>query len=154
MTIVASDVVPREDLCRQFDVTYAEMREVIRQADFLTLHLPATSETRDLINAASLATMKAGAVIINTARGELVNEQDLCQALQSGRLAGYGTDTFTHEPPPADSPLLKLANVVATAHCGAYTAEAVARCSVMAAEEVVRVLAGHSPVYPVTGRGR
>jgi D-3-phosphoglycerate dehydrogenase len=154
MSIVASDVAPRRDLCDLYGVVYADIAGVMRQADVLTLHLPAVAETRGLINAATLATMKPGVMIINTARGELVDEGDLCAALKSGQIGGYGADAFLHEPMPADSPLLQLDNVVATAHCGAYTAESVARCSVMAAEEVVRVLAGQPPRHAVTGRGR
>jgi D-3-phosphoglycerate dehydrogenase len=152
MSVIASDVVQRRDLVDRFGVVYADTAEVLEQADILTLHLPATEKTKGMLNAAALAGMKRGALIINTARGDLVDEHDLCEALRSGRLGGYGADTFAQEPPPADHPLLALGNVVATPHCGGYTAEAVARCSVMAAEEVVRVLAGEPPLHAVHGK--
>ncbi len=149
MEIVAFDVVERQELCRQYGVKYIAKEEVFKQADFLTLHLPVTPDTRDVINARTLATMKNGAFIINTARGELVQEQDLYEALKTGKIAGYGTDTFVQEPPSVDNPLLTLSNVVATPHTGAYTKESVTRCSVMAAQEVVRVLSGQKPLYAV-----
>lgn len=149
MKIVAFDVMEHQELCRQYGVKYIAREEVFKQADFLTLHLPVTPDTRDTINGRTLAAMKSGAFIINTARGELVQEQALYEALKTGKIAGYGTDTFVQEPPPAGHPLLTLPNVVATPHTGAYTKEAVTRCSVMAAEEVVRVLSGQKPLYAV-----
>jgi D-3-phosphoglycerate dehydrogenase len=149
MTIVACDVARRPELVERYGARYAEPAEVFAEADFLTLHLPVTAETRHIVNTARLQTMKPSAIIVNTARGELVHEADLHQALTAGRIAGYGADTFSREPPAKDNPLLGLANVVVTPHSGGYTAEAVARCSIMAAEEVVRVLAGQAPLYPV-----
>lgn len=149
MDIVAYDTVERPELCRQYGLKYLSREEVFRQADFLTLHVPAIPATLEMINSQTLQLMKPGAFLINTARGELVNEKDLYTALESGKLAGYGTDAFSQEPPGADNPLLSLSNVVATPHSGAYTREAVSRCSVTAAQEVVRVLAGQQPLHGV-----
>jgi D-3-phosphoglycerate dehydrogenase len=149
MTIVAFDIVHRPELCQQFHVRYLTRDEVIKQADFLTLHMPVTVETKNILNAGTLRMMKKTAFIINTARGELVDEIHLFNALKSGEIAGYGTDTFSQEPPATDNPLLTLPNVIATPHCGAYTKEAVARCSVTAAQEVVRVLRGQVPLNAV-----
>jgi len=149
MTIVAFDIVQRIELYQQFCMRYLTRDDVFRQADFLTLHMPLTVDTSNIINAGSLGMMKKTAFIINTARGELVDEIHLFNALKSGEIAGYGTDTFSQEPPAADNALLTLPNVIATPHCGAYTKEAVARCSVTAAQEVVRVLRGQVPLYAV-----
>jgi D-3-phosphoglycerate dehydrogenase len=94
--------------------------------------------------------MKASACIINTARGELINENDLYTALKNGLLTGFAADTLIQEPPPTSHPLLSLPNVVLTPHCGAYTSEAVSRASMIAAQEVVRVLSGEAPLYSVS----
>ena len=148
MTILANDVVEKPELVESYGVQYVDRRRAFAEADYLTLHLPVTPETRHMVDAAALATMKGSAIIINSARGDLVDEADLHNALVSGQIAGYGADTFSSEPPDPDNPLLKLPNVVVTPHAGAYTAEAVARCSVMAAEEVVRVLSGQPVLHP------
>jgi D-3-phosphoglycerate dehydrogenase len=150
MRTVAYDIAQRAELCQKYGVAYLRLEDVFRQADFLTLHLPAVPDTQNIINTRTLQMMKNSAFIINTARGELVDEKELYDALQARKVAGYGTDTFILEPPAADNPLLTLTNVIATPHCGAYTGEAVVRCSVTAAEEVVRVLGGLAPLYAIT----
>ena len=149
MEIIAFDVYQRPELCQKYNVKYLSLEEVLRQSDFLTLHLPVMPDTRNIINKHTLAIMKDTAFIVNTARGELVDEQDLYAALKAGQLAGYSTDTLAQEPPASDHPFFTLPNVVVTPHCGAYTKEAVIRCSVMAAQEVVRVLNGQAPLYAV-----
>nr|WP_246423113.1 phosphoglycerate dehydrogenase [Roseospira visakhapatnamensis] len=148
MSILAFDVVQHPELTDRPGVVYADRRKVLTEADFVTLHVPVTPDTREMVNAETLATMKPSAIIINTARGELVNEADLHHALTTGQIAGYGADTFSTEPPDVANPLLARPNVIVTPHAGAYTAESVSRCSVMAAEEVVRVLSGRPPRCP------
>lgn len=150
MKVLAFDIAPRPELSRQYGVEFTDSAEIFRSADYITLHVPAAKGTAGMINAGSLATMKKTGFLINTARGELVDEAALFAALKSGLIAGYGADTLIDEPPAADHPLLSLANVIITPHCGAYTAEAVTRCSVIAAQEVVRVLAGEAPLFAVT----
>jgi D-3-phosphoglycerate dehydrogenase len=149
MNIAAFDIQPRLELCQPYQVRYMALEEVLRQADFLTLHAPLTPDTHGLIGSRTLRLMKSTACIINAARGELVNESDLFKALKSGALAGFAADTLAQEPPPANHPLLSLPNVVLTPHCGGYTREAVSRASIIAAQEVVRVLAGEAPLYPL-----
>lgn len=148
MSIVAYDLFPRADLIEKYDVSYKPLAEVIAAADFLSLHAPATPETLGMINRTTLQTMKKNAFIINTARGDLIVEQDLYEALTTGVIAGAGLDTFAQEP-PVNSPLFSLDNVVLTPHAGATTCEAVTRMGVTAAEEVVRVLTGNQPLYSV-----
>jgi len=150
MKILAFDIVPRPELSRCYDVQYVDIEEIFRSADFVTLHVPSAPGTGSMINCRSLGAMKKTAFLINTARGELVDEAALYEALQSGGIAGYGADTLIQEPPAANHPLLSLPNVIITPHCGAYTQEAVTRCSVIAAQEVVRVLAGEAPLHAVT----
>jgi phosphoglycerate dehydrogenase-like enzyme len=104
-------------------VRLAPLDEVLREADFLSLHCRLTPQTRGLIGAAELARMKPSAYFVNVARGELVDQAALAEALRSGRLAGAGVDVFAHEPPPADEPLLHLDNVVLTPHWAASTAD-------------------------------
>jgi len=96
--------------------------EVYAKSDYISLHTPLTDETRGMINAASIATMKKGVYLINTCRGQVVVEQDIADALNSGKMAGYATDVYNKEPPEG-SPLLKAPNVLMTPHLGASTEE-------------------------------
>jgi D-3-phosphoglycerate dehydrogenase len=102
----------------------SELGQLLPRCDFITVHTPLTDETRDLIGAKQLALLPRGARVLNCARGGIINEAALAEALQSGHLAGAALDVFVQEPPPADHPLLKLPNVVVTPHLGASTAEA------------------------------
>jgi D-3-phosphoglycerate dehydrogenase len=102
----------------------AGLTDLLPRVDFLTVHTPLTNETRDLIGAREIAQMRPGAALINCARGGIINEAALAEALRSGHLAGAALDVFVEEPPPADHPLLQLPNVVTTPHLGASTVEA------------------------------
>jgi D-3-phosphoglycerate dehydrogenase len=101
-----------------------KLDDLLPRVDFLTVHTPLTDETRDLIGAAQLAKLRKGARVINCARGGIINEEALAEALKSGHLAGAALDVFVQEPTTADHPLVKLPNVVVTPHLGASTAEA------------------------------
>jgi phosphoglycerate dehydrogenase-like enzyme len=104
-----------------------------------------TDETRQLINRRTLALMKPGSVLINTARGGLVNEADLAEALQSGHLAGAGLDVLSVEPPPPGHPLLELENVIVSPHVAAFDEQARRDMALAAAQNIVEVLAGRWP---------
>ncbi len=117
------------------------MDELLPQADFITLHTPLTAGTNKLISAPQLAKMKPGARLINVARGELIDEDALLEALENEQLAGVALDAFTNEP-PGDLPLLKHPRVVATPHLGASTQEAQREVAIEAAEQVLAVLDG------------
>lgn len=123
----------------------ATLEEVFSCSDYLSLHAPLTEKTRHLVDADRLKRMKPTAILVNTARGGLVDEDALAEALAAGRIAGAGLDVFETEPPPADHPLLSLPNVVLSGHVGWYSRDAVHELQRRAAEEVVRVLSGGTP---------
>jgi D-3-phosphoglycerate dehydrogenase len=130
------------------NVRRVELPELIHSSDVITLHCALTPETRNLFNAERLAQMRKGAVLINTARGDLVDEAALLEALKSGHLAGAAADVF-HDDPPTSNPLLALDNFIGTPHIGATTKESVLRMSMMAAENVVAVLRSNPCPYVV-----
>jgi D-3-phosphoglycerate dehydrogenase len=119
---------------------FEDLDQVLAQSDFVTMHMPLTAETKHLINAERIAKMKRGARIINCARGGLVDEQALFDALQSGQIAAAALDVYETEPPPADFPLRTLSNVVFTPHLGASTAEAQESVGIEIAEAIRSVL--------------
>jgi D-3-phosphoglycerate dehydrogenase len=123
--------------------------ELLQQSDLISLHVPLTDETRNMIGTAQFAAMKSGAYLINTARGGLVDEKALYRALADRRLAGAALDVFALEP-PGNSPLLGLDNIVLTPHIGAHTREAVERVGIMAADNIIASLEGRQPPYRVT----
>jgi D-3-phosphoglycerate dehydrogenase len=106
-------------------------------------------ETRDLIRAETIAIMKPDAIVLNCARGEIVNTADMAEALRTGRLRGYGTDVLDVEPPPADHPLTKLPNCLVTPHVGSRTLESVQRQAMAAVTNLVRAMHGEPPLAQV-----
>ncbi len=119
------------------------LQAVLAESDVISLHVPLTDETRDLVNSESLRTVRDGAYIINTARGGLIDESALYDALRSGKLGGAAMDVFAHEPPEG-SPLLALPNFIALPHAGGATREAISRMALLAAQNCVAVLRGES----------
>ena len=148
MKLIAYDVSPRQDFIDSYGIVYLPLAELLAQADYVTLHAPAIPETVGLMNTDTLALMKPTAYLINTARGDLIVEDDLYRALTQKAIAGAAMDTFLHEP-LSDSRWFGLDNVVLTPHAGAATHEAVAKMGVIAAQEVVRVLSGEQPKFAV-----
>jgi D-3-phosphoglycerate dehydrogenase len=141
MRVVAYDPFVSPERFRELGVERVESeREVYAAADFLTLHLPLTDQTRGSINAKAFGRMRNGVRIVNAARGALVNEDDLLQALKSGKVGGAALDVFSTEP--YTGPLLELDNVVATPHLAASTEEAQDRAGVIIAEQVAAALDG------------
>ena len=128
MDVTAFDVYWDEAFAKQHAIKRAASKEeVFTTADIISLHTNLTPETRDMINAASIATMKKGAIILNCARGEVVHTADMVAALQSGQIGGYGADVLDVEPPPANHPLLTAPNCVVTPHIASRTFESVVR---------------------------
>ena len=128
----------------------ATLDDLFAHSDILTLHCPLTETTREMINKDSLAKMKRGAILINTGRGPLVNEQDVAQALQTGQLTAYGADVLCQEPPVGHSPLLDLPNAFITPHIAWATVEARQRLIEIAVDNVRAFIQGH-PVNQVNG---
>ena len=148
-TVLAFDTAPDERFAQARGVGLRTRAEVVSRADFLSLHLPVLPETRGLVNAAFLHQMKRGAFLINTARGELVDEAALLEALRSGHLRGAALDAFATEPPPPDHPLLALPQVIATPHTGAHTDGATNAMGRMALRDCLAVLRGEEPAHRV-----
>jgi D-3-phosphoglycerate dehydrogenase len=140
MRVAAHDPYISESVARDTGVELLPLEEVLRRADFISLHAALVPATEKLINAARIAQMKRGARLINTARGELIDEAALAEALASGQLAGAALDVFAMEP-PAGSPLLALPNVIATPHVAGSTQEAQEEVGVLIAQQVRDYLA-------------
>jgi gluconate 2-dehydrogenase len=129
---------------RELKVQYAERETLLRESDFLSLHLPLTPQTRHVIGAAELALMKPTAILINAARGQVVDEEALVQALQAKKIAGAGLDVFEHEP-RVHPALLEMPNVVLLPHVGSATAETRFKMAMLAAENLLAALDGGRP---------
>jgi phosphoglycerate dehydrogenase-like enzyme len=130
-------------------IRFLSFSEILLVADVLSLHLPLTPETTGMIGAAALAAMKRGSILINTARGSLVDEAALRDALTSGQLCGAGLDVFSREPVGADDPLLQLPNVVVTPHLAWLTTETLERSLMVIAENCRRLRAGEALLHRV-----
>jgi len=128
LNVVGYDLYWPEEFAAANEVKQAKsMEEVFTTCDIISLHTNLTDETRNMINADSIATMKKGVVILNCARGEMINTADIAAALESGQVGGLGTDVLDQEPPPADHPLLSAPNCIVTPHIGSRTYESVER---------------------------
>ena len=139
--VVAYDPYVTAARAQQLGVTLLSFDEVLKQSDFITIHMPKTPETTGMISDAQLALMKPTAFIVNVARGGLIDEDALYRALTAGVIAGAGLDVFVHEP-PTGSPLLALQNVIVTPHLGASTDEAQEKAGVSVAKSVRLALSG------------
>ncbi|MDR7420589.1 MAG: D-glycerate dehydrogenase, partial [Armatimonadota bacterium] len=123
MTVLYHDVVRREDLEREMGIAFTSLDDLLRRADFVSVHTPLTAETRHLIGPAQFRLMKKTAILINSARGPIVDQDALVEALRSRTIAGAGLDVFEVEPIPVDHPLLKLDNVVVAPHIASASVE-------------------------------
>ena len=147
--ILAYDPYPDKAFASQQDIQVTTLTELLADSDFVSLHLPLLPETRQLVNDQFLSQMKPGAYLINTARGELVDEAALLRGLQNGRLRGVALDVFAKEPPDPDHPLLKLKQVIAVPHLGAQTDGATNAMGWMAFHDCLAVLRGEEPKFRV-----
>ncbi len=138
--ILAYDIYQDASLIKKFGVRYVKLEELLSQADVVTLHLPLLPETRNLLGREELRMMKKTAVLVNIARGELIDEPALAEALAEGWIAAAGLDVFAVEPPKGN-PLLSLENVLATPHIAAYTTEAMEAMDRMCAETIIAFFA-------------
>ncbi len=144
MNLIGHDVVPiDQQFAREVGMVVADLNTLLGSADFVTLHVPLTEQTKHLINEQRLALMKKSACLINTSRGTVVDEKALYKALKEGRIAGAGLDVFDVEP-PTGSDLVRLPNVVCTPHIGAQTREAQELAANFIAERIIQILKGGS----------
>jgi D-3-phosphoglycerate dehydrogenase len=127
----------------------ASLDELLPRVDLLSLHIPMREANHHIIAAKQLKLMKPNAILINVSRGGLIDEQALYHSLKNGHLFGAGLDVFEVEPPPLDSPLLSLENVVATPHASGGTEETQKRSALQVAQQVIDVLSGKPPTHPV-----
>ena len=142
MRVLGFDEYPDPQWAEQAGVSLVSLDTLLREADFVSLHLPAAPATRGFIGTDELARMKPTAYLINTARGEVLDEAALWTALRNGKLAGAGLDVFAQEPPEKSSPLLELPNVVLAPHVAAHTVEAINNMGIMSAQNAVKILTG------------
>jgi len=149
MKILYTDVVRKSDLEEKMGVEYRPLEELLKEADFVIISCSLTEQTRGLIGERELKMMKKTAYLINVARGPIVDHNALVKALKEKWIAGAGLDVFYKEPLPLDDPILELDNVILTPHIASNTVENRKRLAVTAAQEILRVLHGEQPLYPV-----
>ena len=147
--ILAYDPFVDAEVAKSLNVEMMEMDQVVSKSDFLSLHLPLITETKNLVDTDFLSRMKKGSFIINTSRGEIVDETALYEALKSGHLRGAALDAFKTEPPDPANPLLNLPQVIATPHLGAQTDGATSNMGWLAMNDCLAVLRGENPKYKV-----
>lgn len=145
VNVSAWDPYPDLQQAESLGVQLTEFDTVLAESDIVSLHVPSLPETHHLMSTRNLAMMKLGSVLVNTARGALVDERALVAALESGHLAGAALDVFEVEPVPVDSPLLALPNVIATSHGAADSFEAYEHIGIVTAEAILGRLAGVTP---------
>ncbi|MGH7687556.1 MAG: phosphoglycerate dehydrogenase, partial [Candidatus Dormibacteria bacterium] len=149
MRVIAHDPLVTAERATQAGAELVEFETLLAESDVLTVHVPLTDATRGVIGAAELGRMRAGARLINVARGGIIDEQALADAIRGGHIAGAAIDVFTSEPPAADNPLLAVPQIVLTPHLGASTREAQVNVAYDVADQIVEYLQGGSPRYAV-----
>ncbi|MEE9599588.1 MAG: phosphoglycerate dehydrogenase [Anaerolineales bacterium] len=147
--ILAYDIIKNEEFAEQNNVVYKPLDFLLSQSDIVSLHLPGTPDTAGTVDEEFIGKMKTGSWIVNTARGELIDEAALIRALNSGKLRGAAVDVYQQEPPDKKNPLLKMENVIATPHMGAHSDSATNTMGRIALEECLLVLQGKEPNYRI-----
>jgi glyoxylate reductase len=149
MRILYNSRSPKPELEAELGIRFLDLDGLFRESDLITLHVPLTADTRRLVDGRRLALMKPSAVLVNTARGGLVDQEALYAALREGRIAAAGLDVTDPEPLPPDHPLLSLDNVVVTPHIASAGAETRSRMAMLAAEQLADALQGRTPPHAV-----
>lgn len=145
MKVLFYDVIPRPEMEKELGAKRVELDELLKESDFVSIHVPLMKETYHLMNAEKLKLMKKTAYLINNARGPIVDEKALYEALKEGRIAGAGLDVFEQEPTPVDNQLLKLDNIVAAPHISSASHETRSKMAEMVAENLVAFFDGKKP---------
>jgi len=149
LNIITYDPYVSDETVASFGVRCVGFEELLSSADYISIHAPLVPETHHMFNQDVFRQMKPAAFLVNTARGPLVDEEAMAQALDEGQLAGAALEVLSQEPPPADMPLRGRPDVILTPHTGFYSVESLDELQTKAAQEVVRVLRGQMPRYPV-----
>ena len=138
--ILVNDISIEDDIIKKFNVEWSSKEKIYKHSDIVTLHLPLTGQTKDMIKKDHLLSMKTDAIIINTSRGGIINESDLYKVMQSGHLSGAAIDVFDNEPYSGD--LKRIERCLLTAHMGSMSVDCRSRMEIEATEEAVRFLTG------------
>jgi len=144
MNILVFDIVKDKKFAQKYGIKYVDLEKLLRQSDYITIHIPLNDATRNMISYEELEKMKKDAFLINTSRGGIVDEEALYDALRNNKLRGAALDVYNNEP-LRESPLKELDNVIMTPHIGAYTEEAIENMSIQAAQNLIDVLEGREP---------
>lgn len=147
--VIVYDPYVSEETTQQRGVQKVELDYLLQESDVVSLHLPSTPETRHFINADTISRMKQGAVLVNTSRGELVDEAALFDALKSGRLGAASLDVYEMEPVKKDNPLFKLENITLAPHVAALTKETNYNAGIICAKSIIDTYNGGKPLYPI-----
>jgi phosphoglycerate dehydrogenase-like enzyme len=145
MMVIAHDIDPDREAAERLGVRLVSCEDLLAAADILSVHLPLTPQTRGILSGDAISRMKDGVYLVNTSRGEVVDESALVQALRTGKIAGAGLDVVCHEPPQAGNPLFSLDNVVFTPHVGSDTCDTFLKVFESAVTDVLTLLAGDRP---------
>lgn len=149
LKVITHDPFVAPEHLKALGVENVSFDDLCARSDFISVHAPLTPQTRGLVNAAAFAKMKKGVMIVNTARGPLIDQQALVAALDSGQVGAAALDVLETEPPPKDLPLIGRDNVILSPHTAFYSVDALNELQTKAASDVARVLSGEPPVYPV-----
>ena len=146
--VLAYDIAPNYKAAAKTGVTFTGFEELLSQSDYIIILVPLVPDTFEMINRETLKISKPGAVFVSDARGEVVDEEAMYEALVSGQVSYFATDVFVHEPAtPENTPLLTLPNVIATPHNGAETYENGERCGILTAQQIIDALEGREPAH-------
>ena len=148
-SVMAYDLYPDEKFAAEHGIEMSILDDILPAADIISLHLPGTAETREMVNKEFIEKMKPGAWLVNTARGDLINEKALVDAIEKGKLSGAALDVYSEEPPPPTSPIFSNDQIITTPHMGAHADSATNAMGRMAMDECLRVLQGIEPKYQV-----
>ncbi|MEE3051091.1 MAG: C-terminal binding protein [Pseudomonadota bacterium] len=149
LKVIAFDPYIDNDVAAALDVELVDFETLLKLSDYVSIHVPMMPETENLFGADAFAQMKPDALLVNTARGPLVDTEALAKALDAGEIGGAALDVMPVEPPPADSPLLGRDNIILSPHTAFYSVEALDELQTKTARGVVDVLKGEKPVYPI-----
>ena len=145
MRVIAYDPYVSEEKARDVGAKLMDFHSLLRESDYISVHAAVTKESKGILGRKEFDVMKKGVFVINCARGEILDEKALYEALRSGKVAGAALDVFTEEPPPRDNPILGLENVILTPHAAGVTDESLERMAISIAENIVNIAQGRLP---------